>query len=291
MNHLKIVTDSTADLSPEQINKYSIKVVPITVTFGDTSYADSVDLSAVDFYSKLVTCKDLPKTSQPSPEAFRQTYTEIAPNSETIISLHVSGKLSGTLNSAEVAAKMVDNEVITIDTKTASQGIGRTVLIAAEAAYRDLPFDTILKLINKSVSQTFSVFAVDTLEFLQRNGRIGKAASLLGSLLQIRPILYADSEGMVAAYDKVRGRSQVIPSLISAALKNVSTTKPINLSVVHSGAEESAQELLTELQAKYDIADLHIGMVGPAIGAHIGPGAIGLMIQPSFDTLLDSKDS
>jgi len=239
MHHLKIVTDSTADLSPEQINKYGIKVVPITVTFGDTSYADSVDLSAVDFYSKLVTCMDLPKTSQPSPEAFRQTYTEIAPNSETIISLHVSGKLSGTLNSAEVAAKMVDNKIITIDSKTASQGIGRTVLIAAEAVFRDLPFDTILKLINKSVSQTFSVFAVDTLEFLQRNGRIGKAASLLGSLLQIRPILYADSEGMVAAYDKVRGRSQVIPSLVSAALKNVSTTKPVNLSVVHSGAEES----------------------------------------------------
>jgi len=148
--------------------------------------------------------------------------------------------------------------------------------------------EQILDVVNKSIAQTFSVFAVDTLEYLQRNGRIGKAASLLGSLLQIRPILYADPEGMVAPYDKVRGRSQVIPSLVKAALKNVSTEHPVNLSVVHTVAEDNARKLLEELQKHYEIADLHIGMVGPAIGAHIGPGAVGLMIQPSFETLLNS---
>ena len=286
MHHIRIVTDSTADLSPEQVKKYGIRVVPITVLFGEESFADGVELSAEDFYQRLTSGTVLPKTSQPSPEAFRQVYEELAGKDEVILSMHVSGKLSGTLNSAELASKMVSSKVIPIDTKTASQGIARSVLIAAEAAGRDMPLDEILKVVDKSIARTFSVFAVDTLEYLQKNGRIGKAASLLGSLLQIRPILYADPEGMVAPYDKVRGRSQVIPSLVAAALKNVSTDNPVNLSVVHSGALESAQTLLEELKGNYDIADLHVGMVGPAIGAHIGPGAVGLMIQPSFETLL-----
>lgn len=285
MHKIKIVTDSTADLSREQVEKYGIEVVPISVIFGEESFADGVDLSAEEFYARLTTSEVLPKTSQPSPEAFRQVYEKIAGKDDVILSIHVSGKLSGTLNSAELAAKMVSNRVIPVDSKTASQGIGRTVLIAAEAAARKMPLEEIINIVENSVAQTFSVFAVDTLEFLQRNGRIGKAASLLGSLLQIRPILYADPEGMVAPYDKVRGRSQVIPSLVAASLKNVSPEKPVDLSVVHTGAEENAHTLLSELQNNYDIADLHIGMVGPAIGAHIGPGAVGLMIQPSFETL------
>lgn len=285
MQKISIVTDSTADLSREQVEKYSIEVVPISVIFGEESFADGIDLSAKEFYQRLTTSEILPKTSQPSPEAFRQVYEKIAGDDDVIISIHISGKLSGTLNSAELAAKMVSGRIITVDSKTASQGIGRTVLIAAEAAARKMPLEEIVSIVENSVAQTFSVFAVDTLEFLQRNGRIGKAASLLGSLLQIRPILYADPEGMVAPYDKVRGRSQVIPSLVAAALKNVSPEKPVDLSVVHTGAEENAEKLLSELQNNYDIADLHIGMVGPAIGAHIGPGAVGLMIQPSFETL------
>ncbi|MBM4236103.1 MAG: DegV family protein [Firmicutes bacterium] len=286
MGQIKIVTDSTADLSLEQVQRYGIKVMPITVTFGSDSYADGVDLNADQFYKKLTSEKVLPKTSQPSPEAFRQAYDEIGAEGDSIFSIHISGKLSGTLNSAELASKIAKAEVIPIDTKTASQGIGRTVLIAAEAVKRGYKKEEIIALINKSIPNTFSVFAVDTLEYLQRNGRIGKAASLLGSLLQLRPILYADPEGMVAPYDKVRGRSQIIPSLVAAALKNRAPEMPINLSVVHSWNREGADELLSELKKHYEIADLHIGMVGPAIGAHIGPGAVGLMIQPSFESLL-----
>ncbi len=286
MKNHRIVTDSTADLSEEQVKLYGIKVVPISVSFGSKNYADGVDLDANQFYEKLTTESELPKTSQPSPEAFRQVYNEIAGKNDTIFSIHISGKLSGTLNSAEVAAKMVEAKVVTIDTKTASQGIGLSVLVAAEAACRDMPENDILAITNKSVQQTFSVFAVDTLEYLQRNGRIGKAASLIGSLLQIRPILYADPDGMVAPYDKVRGRSQIIPSLVAAALKNVSPDQPVNLSVVHSWNDEGANDLLAELKKHYNLVNLHVGMVGPAIGAHIGPGAVGLMIQPSFETLL-----
>ncbi len=288
MGQVKIVTDSTADLSQEQVNKYGIKVVPITVNFGSESYSDGVDLTAEEFFSKLTTGSELPKTSQPSPEMFRIAYDEVGSEDDIIFSVHVSGKLSGTLNSAEIASKMAKSKVIPIDTKTASQGIGLSVLVAAEAARREMKEDEIIAITEKSVTETFSVFAVDTLEYLQRNGRIGKAASLLGSLLQIKPILYADSEGMVAPYDKVRGRSLVVPTLVGAALKNVSPDNPVNVSVVHTMAEESAEKLLEELKKEYNIKNLHVGMVGPAIGAHIGPGAVAVMIQPSFETMLDS---
>lgn len=288
MGNVKIVTDSTADLSASQVERYGISVAPITVIFGTETYADGIDLDAGQFYEKLTTEKELPKTSQPSPETFRQIYDEIATGGDTILSIHISGKLSGTLNSAELASKIAKAEIITLDTKTASQGIGLSVLVAAEALKRGLTLAETIAVTNKSIARTFSVFAVDTLEYLQRNGRIGKAASLIGSLLQIRPILYADPDGMVAPYDKVRGRSQIIPSLVSAALKNVSPEQPVNLSVVHSWNEDGARELLSSLEEHYQVVDLHIGMVGPAIGAHIGPGAVGLMIQPSFDALLNS---
>lgn len=286
MARIKIVTDSTADLSEKQIDKYNIKVVPLTVTFGSESFADGVDLPAEIFYQKLTSEDELPKTTQPSPEMFRRVYEETASPEDVIISIHISGKLSGTLNSVEVASGMVSSKVIPVDSKNASQGIGRTVLCAAEAIHRGMSLEETLEIANRSIERTFSVFAVDTLEFLQRNGRIGKAASLAGSLLQIRPVLYADPEGMVAPYDKVRGRSRVIPTLINAALKNLEPEQPVNLSVVYTGGgEDNARVLLEKLKAEYEIEDLYLGMVGPAIGTHIGPGAIGLMIQPSFDSL------
>lgn len=286
MAQIHIVSDSTADLSKEQVDKFGINIVPLTISFGDELFTDGIDLTPSEFYKKLSTTSQLPKTSQPSPEVFRQIYDTIALEEDTILSIHVSGKLSGTLSSAETASKMVSAKVIPIDSLNASQGVARSVLIAAEAVRRNMALDEILAITKKSVVSTISIFAVDTLEFLQRNGRIGKAASLLGAMLQLKPILYADPEGMVAVYDKVRGRSKIIPNLVSAALKNVNADEPVNLSVVHSNAEDKATMLLDELKKHYEIADLHIGHVGPAIGTHIGPGAIGLMIQPSFDTLL-----
>lgn len=289
MARIYVVSDSTADLSNKQIEKYNLNIVPLTISFGDELYTDGIDLTPSEFYKKLSASSQLPKTSQPSPEALRQIYDKIASEDDTILSIHVSGKLSGTLSSAETAATMVSSKVIPVDSLNASQGVARSVLIAAEAIRRNMPLDKILNITDKSIKNTFSVFAVDTLEFLQRNGRIGKAASLLGSMLQLKPILYADPEGMVAVYDKVRGRSKIIPNLVAAALKNVKSDKPVNLSVVHTNAEDKAELLLTELKKHYEIVDLYVGQVGPAIGTHIGPGAISLMIQPAFDVLLNKK--
>jgi DegV family protein with EDD domain len=286
MERIKIVTDSAADLSPEQLLRNDIAVVPITVNFGDDSYRDGVDLTNEEFYRKLKTSTEMPRTSQPSPSAFADTYRSLAPAADIVLSIHISGRLSGVLNSAHAASLMVDQNVITVDTKTASQGIGRSVLIAAEAIRRGFRSQEILNVVKESVSSTFSVFAVDTLDHLRRNGRIGRAAALLGSVLQIKPILYADRDGMVAAYDKVRGRSQVIARLVSAAQENVAPGSRVNVSVVHSGPENQAYTLLARLAETFQLIEQHVGMVGPAIGAHVGPGCLGLMIQPAFEELV-----
>jgi DegV family protein with EDD domain len=291
MEPIGIVTDSTADLSPEQIRKYGIQVVPISVHFGSETYADGIDLPASEFYERLAASKEMPRTSQPNPQAFLDAYRELLKTKDTILSIHLSGRLSGTLNSAVAASQLTDAKVITVDTKTASQGVGRSVLIAAEAVQRGWPLSSTLDILYHSINQTFSVFSVDTLEYLHRNGRIGRAASYLGHVLRIKPILYANSEGMVAPYGKVRGRSKIIPKLIDAAQRHIIPGSAVNLSVVHSGAVEAAHVLLANLRSIYKVKEYHLGMVGPAIGAHIGPGALGVMIQPSFESLASSLGS
>ena len=296
MSGVSIVTDSTADLSQQQIERYRITVVPINVIIGDQSYRDGVDLPVETFYERLVTEKEVvPRTSQPSIGAFVEAYKQLTKAGRAVISLHISGRLSGTLNSAQSAKEMVDGPVEVVDTLTASQGVARTVLVAAEAAQRGMEVHDILALARTSVQHTFSVFAVDTLEYLRRNGRIGRAAALLGSLLKLKPILYADDEGMVAPYGKVRGRSKVVPRLIEAVHEHMPPRSAINLSVVHSGAEKAAGNLIEELRRGYTVVEEHLGMVGPAIGAHVGPGALAVMCQPSFESLVkitfQSKES
>ncbi len=288
MSNISIVTDSTADLSREQIERYQITVVPINVIIGDETYRDGVDLPVERFYERLVSETEVvPRTSQPAIGIFAEAYKRLTEAGKDVLSLHISGRLSGTLNSAHAARELVDGRVEVVDTLTASQGVGRTVLVAAEAARRGMEMPDVLSVVKTSVQRTFSVFAVDTLEYLRRNGRIGRAAALLGSLLKLKPILYADDEGMVAPYGKVRGRSKVIPRLIEAVHEQLPQGTAINLSVVHSGAEKAAESLLKELRRTYTVVEEHVGMVGPAIGAHVGPGALAVMCQPSFENLLN----
>lgn len=285
MARVAVVSDSTADLSEAQIKQYDLTVVPLTVDLDCKTYSDGVDLSAAEFYEKLPLSKEIPRTSQPSPQSFVDVYNVLLRNHDSVLSIHISSQLSGTLNSARIASGMVDGNVVTVDTKTASQGIARSVLIAAEAIGRGWSLEETLAIVRKSIDQTFSIFAVDTLEYLHRNGRIGRAASYLGSALSLKPILYADPEGMVAPFGKVLGRRNVIPKLVEIVQSRISPDTEVNVSVVHSGAADAASTLLEELNRTYRVVDHMMGMVGPAIGANVGPGALGIMIQPSFENL------
>ncbi len=287
MERIQIVTDSTADLTPAQVEQYGIEVVPLTVSFGEETLIIGPDFDKVEFYRRMLSSPDIPKTSQPSPGAFADLYRRLAPVTDHILSIHISAHLSGTLNSARAGAELAGIEVSMVDTKTGSQGTGRSVLVAAEAVRRGFPFAEILSIVRESVINTLTVFGVGTLEFLRRNGRIGRAASLLGSVLQLKPIVYCDPEGIVAPYARVRGQSQVIPRLLTAAQEKIPAGTSVDVSVAHSGHPDDAERLLTRVSDIYRVVSHHIGMVGPVIGAHVGPGCLGLMIQPTFDVLVE----
>lgn len=280
---VKIVTDSTADLSREHIRSCGLTVVPLNVHFGDETYKDGVDLTPDQFFSKLRSTSVLPRTSQPSAGEFLEVYKRLGADGDPIISLHISGRLSGTIASAEAARGMAGVDVTVVDTLSTAQGLGMCAIVAGRAALAGRSKDDILALLQRLIKETHIVFSVDTLEYLQKNGRIGKAQALLGSLLNVKPILILDKEGIVAPYDKVRGKSRVIPRLVSAAQEQVPAGSKVRIAAIHAQAEPVAQALLDEAVVHYQVHEKWTASIGPVIGCHTGPGAVGLIIQRIAD--------
>jgi DegV family protein with EDD domain len=283
MARIKIVTDSTSDMLPTQVADYGIEVIPLNVHFGDEVYKDGVDITPDQFYTKLKSAQIMPRTSQPSAGEFMELYKELAADADAIISVHISSHLSGTLASAETARGLVDIPVVAFDSRSASQGCARLAMLAARAAKAGLGVDEIVALLEKTRAQTMLVFSVDTLEYLQKNGRIGRAQALLGSIMQVKPLLYIDPEGINATLDKVRSRSRVIPRLVEAAHERFPLGSRVEVSVIHAGAEDRAKELLGLAVEGYDVVDVALAPIGPVIGAHAGPGALGLIMLPRVE--------
>lgn len=280
---VKIVTDSTADLSQEHIQSCGLTVVPLNVHFGDETYKDGIDLTPDQFFAKLKSTSVLPRTSQPSAGEFLEVYKQLGAAGDQIISLHISGRLSGTIASAEAARGMVDADVTVVDTLSAAQGLAMCAMVAGRAARAGRSKDDILALIDTLSKDTYIIFSVDTLEYLQKNGRIGKAQALLGSLLNVKPILILDKEGIVASYDKVRGKSKVIPRLVGAAQEQIPAGTRVRLSAIHAQVPDAAQALLEEASKHYKVHEKWFAPIGPVIGCHTGPGALGLIIQKVAD--------
>jgi DegV family protein with EDD domain len=283
MARIKIVTDSTSDMLPAQVAEHGIEVIPLNVHFGDEVYKDGVDITPDQFYAKLKSAQIMPRTSQPSAGEFMELYKKLAADADAIISVHISSHLSGTLASAETARGLVDIPVVAFDSRSASQGCARLAILAARAANAGLGVDEIVALLEKIRAQTMLVFSVDTLEYLQKNGRIGRAQALLGSIMQVKPLLYIDPEGINATLDKVRSRSRVIPRLVEAAHERFPLGSRVEVSTINAGAEDRAKELLDLAVQGYEVADAAVAPIGPVIGAHAGPGALGLIMLPRVE--------
>jgi DegV family protein with EDD domain len=278
MSRIKVVTDSTADLTREQIEKSGLTVVPLNVHFGDEVYKDGVTIKPSEFYARLRSSSIMPRTSQPSAGEFMEVYQRLAAEADTIVSVHISSQLSGTLNSAETARGMVDVEVVPFDTRLCSQAAARCALLAAREAAAGKSKEDILAVLEQARESTLLVFCADTLEYLQKNGRIGRAQAVLGSMLQVKPVLTMDKEGHVASYDKVRGRSKVLPRMLLAANSTFGAGAEVDVSVIHSVNRDQAEELLTMMRNEFKVRDAVVAEIGPVVGAHIGPGAIGLIV-------------
>lgn len=282
MAKIAVVTDSTADLNSELASQNNITVIPLNVHFHDEVFKDGIDLDTDSFFAKLKDTAIPPRTSQPSPGDFHKIYKELlASGYQGIISIHISKELSGTWQSACIAKDMLPEEKIYIaNSKSASMGLGLIVLNTVRALKEGASPEEAADYGQKLADQQLVMFGVDTLEYLHRNGRIGRAAKLIGSLLNVKPILSIDSEGFVAPLGKIRGKSKFIPYLAQQAEKFVQGySGPIDIALVHIQDLEMARQLAARIKETIQVRDEYYAEIGSVIGTHTGPGTIGIILQ------------
>ena len=274
---VKIVTDSTSDLSQDLADSLGITVVPCTVQFDTESYRDRIDLTTDEFYHKLQNSRVFPTTSQPSVGDFLSAYEAPLTNGDQVVSVHVSGKLSGTVNAALLAReqlRQVEN-IVVIDSQMASMALGLIAIGAADVAQDGASLDAVRANVINATARTRVALLFETLEYLQRGGRIGKAQALVGSLLNLKPLLHLE-EGEVHPLDRVRTRRKGVERLI----KFVETATPLRtLAVISSTDPDQAAELLESLKELAPSDRQFMAQLGPALGAHAGPGALGVAFQ------------
>jgi DegV family protein with EDD domain len=293
---VRVVTDSTADLPPELARVHGIRVVPLRVLFGDQIFQDGVDLRPREFYERLEKGEVHPRTSPPLKGDFLNVYRPLAGRKD-LISLHLSGKLSQTLENARAAvteglpdfqAMRGPAERVTIkvvDSGSVSLGLGMLAVFAARLARRGIDLDGIAERLEAMRPRMHTLFAVNTLEYLARGGRIGKARALMGNLLGIKPILGV-VDGEVVSIDRVRGGRAAQPRLIELFRQRVDPGRPVVVSIAHAKAPVWADRLRVLFEQSFGVAELFMAEMGPVVGTHAGPGTVGAaLFQPTEEEL------
>jgi DegV family protein with EDD domain len=273
-----IVTDSTADLPPQLVKTRAITVVPLTLHFEGRSLLDGVDIRPSEFYRKLPHVTTHPTTSQPSAGRFAETYAELLSSHSEIVSIHISEKLSGTYASALQGAEMTDAaRVRVIDSQLVSMSLGLLTLAAAELASQGADAESIVQRVSAMREHVQTYFSVATLEFLRRGGRIGRAGALLGSVLQVKPVLCI-RDGLVTPLERVRTFDRALNRIVELT-REVDRGQGLCVIVGHADAEGDAERVARELEP---IAEtLLIQLLGPVVGAHAGPGVVGVGCYPA----------
>ena len=273
-----IVTDSTADLPPQLAASRSITVVPLTLNFEGKTLLDGVDIQPDEFYRRLPSAATHPTTSQPSPGRFAQTYSALLADHEAIVSIHISEKLSGTYASARQAAEMTDpTRVRVVDSEVVSMSLGLLALTASSLASNGADAEAIEAKMLDMRPHVQTYFSVATLEFLRRGGRIGRANALLGSVLQVKPVLCI-RDGLVTPLERVRTFERALNRIVELT-REVDRGHGVCVIVGHADAESDAERIARELDP---IAEtLMIQPLGPVVGAHAGPGVVGVGCYPA----------
>lgn len=279
MSKVAVVTDSTAYIPRSLSQGLPIYVVPLQVVWGEETYRDGIDIQPLEFYTRLKTAKVMPSTSQPSPEAFRQVYATLLEEDYDIVSIHISAKLSGTLDSAIQAREMIKSERIAlIDSKVTAMALGYHVLSVARAAAQGASFEACKALAERAVNHIGAVFVVSTLEFLHRGGRIGGAAAFLGTALNLKPLLEL-RDGRVEAVERIRTMRKALERLLELLDERVGQRSPLRLACLHANAPEEAEALMERVRQRYPqerLVELVMAEVSPVIGTHTGPGTVGI---------------
>lgn len=280
MSKVKVITDSTAYLPDTLQKKYDIAVIPLTLIWNDETYQDGVDISPSQFYQRLQNSDSLPSTSQPSIEAFKKVFQQHIHTGNDIIAILISSRISGTVESALQAKQDLGTDRIAIvDSRTSGMAMGLQVLSVAESASRGDNLSQCESLAEQVREKTQVYFAVDTLEFLHRGGRIGGAKRFLGTMLDIKPILEM-REGQIEAVDQVRTQRRASARIIQLMDEAMGRKQNLRLAVMHSNAPQRAGTLLNEAQDKFDPLEAYLADLSPVIGTHVGPGTLALAAMP-----------
>jgi DegV family protein with EDD domain len=273
-----VVTDSSCDLPAELADQWGIEIVPLTIRFGAEELTDREELSTSEFWARCAQSAELPSTAAPSPGRFEASYRRLAERgADRVVTITLSGALSATMQSAELAARSVADdgiEVRVVDSRTVSLGLGTIALAAAERAAAGADLDTLERLAQELVGRTRVFGALDTLENLKKGGRIGNAKALLATALSIKPIIEV-ADGVVEQHGKQRTRTKALAFLVDKVASYQGRIE--NLAVLHADSSD-VDEFVATLQ-RYAPGEIVVGQIGPVIGAHAGRGTIGVAFQ------------
>ena len=276
---IKVVTDSTAYLPQDFIEQHDIRVVPLNVLFGLKSYHEGVDLDYGQFYRMLAEADELPTTSQPSAGDFLTIYSELIETGHEVISIHISSGISGTVDSALAARKMLPepDRVSVVDSLSASIGLELIVRTALEAVDAGQSRSEIVTSLEQLTKRLHLYFVVDTLEYLHKGGRIGGASALMGSVLQFKPILFLEN-GKIEPWGKVRTKRKAVAQLLDVIEEKVGGQTIGKIGAVHAQVPTEAKTMVQKLQQRFKCDECYVSQVGPVIGTHTGPGVLGVAV-------------
>ncbi|MBC8249295.1 MAG: DegV family protein [Anaerolineales bacterium] len=272
---IKIVTDSTADVPQELMERYDIRQVPINIQFGTETYQEGIEIDRPTFYRKLE--EVMPTSSQPSPGQLVEVYRPLAEDGHSIISIHVTSKHSGTYQSAVLAKSMLpEADIEVFDSLSISIGTGYQVLAAARAAEEGKSMGEIIQLLEGIRSRMYLYLTPATLKYLQKSGRVGKLAGSLASLLNVKPIIKVE-DGLLEAFEKVRTRGKALDRLVELTEEAVGTTEPVKLGIPHAQIPAEAEKLKERLESTFNCDEMIVVDLACSLTVHGGPGVIGII--------------
>ncbi len=286
MGKVRVVTDSTAHfLDPSAVERYGITVIPLHIQFGQENYRDGVNITTEQFFDKLGRTNATPVASSPTPEEFVEVYSELGKQTDRILSIHISSKLSRTYRNARLATETLLGrcKIQVVDSMTTSLGLGILAEAAAKAGAEDASIDEIVRTVRGMIPRIYVVFFVETLDYLERGGRLSKSQAILGTMLGIKPFLTIE-DGDIIPMEKVRTRDKAVEKLVEfvAEFSTIDT-----VAILHSNPQpnEDTRLLLERLAVEFPGREFPLMTYGPSLACHIGPNSLGVIVYEASHAL------
>ena len=281
MTRVAVVTDSTTDLPHDLVAAIGLRVVPLSVTFGDATFVSDVTIETAEFYRRLASSDTRPTTSQPSPASFEDAYAAcVADGAEAIVSVHCSAALSGTVTLAREVAKTVPIPVEVVDSRLVGGVLGLAALAAHRCATHGGSVAQVTAAIERVRERAVNVLAVDSLEYLRDGGRLSGAQAAIGSVLRVKPLLHLTHDGRVEVRERTRTWKRALDRIVEIVAA-AADGGVVDVMVVHAVAPDRADELLARLDGRVEMGERLTALIGPVVGAHVGPGSVGIAAVPA----------